>query len=92
MAVILTAAIVHFAQWPVATIGSKFGGIPTGLPGWHFPSVSLEAMRVLMGPAFTIAALGAIESLLSAMVADGKADTRQDPNQEQIGHGKANNF
>jgi SulP family sulfate permease len=92
MAVILTAAIVHFAQWPVATIGSKFGGIPTGLPGWHFPSVSLEAMRLLMGPAFTIAALGAIESLLSAMVADGMADTRHDPNQELIGQGIANIF
>ena len=74
----------------MATIGSKFGGIPSGLPGWHFPAISLDAMRVLMGPAFTIAALGAIESLLSAMVADGMADTRHDPNQELIGQGIAN--
>jgi SulP family sulfate permease len=90
VAVILTAFVVYFAHWPVATIGSKFGGIPSGLPGWHIPAISLDAMRVLMGPAFTIAALGAIESLLSAMVADGMADTRHDPNQELIGQGIAN--
>ena len=90
IAVILTALVVYFAHWPIATIGSKFGGIPSGLPGWHFPTVSLDAMRLLMGPAFTIAALGAIESLLSAMVADGMADTRHDPNQELIGQGIAN--
>jgi SulP family sulfate permease len=88
--VVLTALLVRFAGWPVATIGSKFGGIPAGLPGWHFPAVSLDAMRELMAPAFTIAALGAIESLLSAMVADGMADTRHDPNQELIGQGIAN--
>ena len=78
------------AGWPVATIGSKFGEIPSGWPGWHFPDVSLDAMRQLMAPAFTIAALGAIESLLSAMVADGMAETRHDPNQELIGQGIAN--
>jgi SulP family sulfate permease len=90
VAVVLTALVAYLAHWPVATIGSKFGGIPSGLPGWHFPAVSLEAMRQLMGPAFTIAALGAIESLLSAMVADGMAETRHDPNQELIGQGIAN--
>src|SRR3954468_20616907 len=90
IAVILTALVVWFTHWPVATIGSKFGGIPSGVPGWHYPAISLDAMRVLMGPAFTIAALGAIESLLSAMVADGMADTRHDPNQELIGQGIAN--
>ena len=90
IAVIVTALVAYFAHWPIATIGSKFGGIPSGLPGWHFPAISLEAMRMLMGPAFTIAALGAIESLLSAMVADGMADTRHDPNQELIGQGIAN--
>ena len=90
VAVVLTALVVYFAGWPVATIGSKFGGIASGLPGWHFPEISLEAMRQLMAPAFTIAALGAIESLLSAMVADGMAETRHDPNQELIGQGIAN--
>ena len=90
VAVVLTALVVYFAGWPVATIGSKFGGIASGWPGWHFPDVSLDAMRQLMAPAFTIAALGAIESLLSAMVADGMAETRHDPNQELIGQGIAN--
>ena len=90
VAVILTVLVVYFAGWPVATIGSKFGGIPLGFPGWHLPEISLDAMRQLMVPAFTIAALGAIESLLSATVADGMAETRHDPNQELIGQGIAN--
>jgi SulP family sulfate permease len=90
IAVTATALAAYFAHLPVATIGSRFGEIPAGFPGWHFPSVSLETMRQLMGPAFTIAALGAIESLLSATVADGIAETRHDPNQELIGQGIAN--
>ena len=57
VAVIVTALLAYFAHWPIATIGSKFGGIPSGFPGWHFPAISLDAMRLLMGPAFTIAAL-----------------------------------
>jgi SulP family sulfate permease len=90
VAVVAATLVAYFAEWPVATIDSKFGGIPAGLPGWHFPAVSLDSMRELMGPAFTIAALGAIESLLSAMVADGMTDTRHDPNQELIAQGVAN--
>jgi sulfate permease, SulP family len=90
VAVIAATLVSYFAGWEVATIGSKFGGIPSGLPGWHFPEVSLDAMRDLMGPAFTIAALGAIESLLSAMVADGMTDTRHNPNQELVAQGLAN--
>ncbi len=88
--VVLATLVAYFADWPVATIGSKFGGIPAGLPGWHFPEISLDAMRTLMGAAFTIAALGAIESLLSAMVADGMTDSRHNPNQELIAQGLAN--
>jgi SulP family sulfate permease len=90
VAVVLAACVAYFAGWPVATIGSRFGGLSSGWPGFHFPAVSLEAMRQLMPAAFTIAALGAIESLLSAMVADGMAETRHDPNQELIGQGIAN--
>ncbi|MFL6588695.1 MAG: SulP family inorganic anion transporter [Chthoniobacterales bacterium] len=90
VAVGLAAIIARFAHLPVATIASRFGGIPAGLPGLHFPMLSLDVMRDLMGPAFTIAALGAIESLLSATVADGMAETRHDPNQELIGQGIAN--
>ena len=76
IAVIVATLTAHFLGWSVTTIGSKYGGIPSGLPGMHFPMVSLDAMRTLMGAAFTIASLGAIESLLSAMVADGMTDTR----------------
>jgi SulP family sulfate permease len=90
VAVALATAVAYVAGWPVATITTRFGGIPAGLPGLHFPAVSLEAMRDLMGPAFTIATLGAIESLLSAMVADGMTDTRHDPNQELLAQGIAN--
>lgn len=92
VAVGAAALVAYFGHLPVATISSNFGGIATGFPGWHFPDISLETMRQLMGPAFTIAALGAIESLLSAMVADGMAETRHDPNQELIGQGIANIF
>ena len=90
VAVVATTALVAWLGWPVATIASKFGGIPAGLPGFHFPPVSLELIRQMMAPAFTIAALGGIESLLSATVADGMADTRHDSNQELIGQGLAN--
>jgi SulP family sulfate permease len=90
IAVLATTALAAWLGWPVATVGSKFGGIPAGLPGWHFPAVSLEALRELMSPAFTIAALGAIESLLSATVADGMTDTRHDSDQELLGQGLAN--
>ena len=90
IAVVIAAAVARFAELPVATIGTRFGGIPAGFPGLQLPFGSLETMRQLMGAAFTIAALGAIESLLSATVADGMAETRHDPNQELIGQGIAN--
>lgn len=74
----------------VATIGSAFGGIPQGLPSWHVPQVTLARVIELIGPAFAVAMLGAIESLLSAVVADGMAGTRHDSNQELVGQGIAN--
>jgi SulP family sulfate permease len=74
----------------VATIGSSFGGIPQGLPVLSLPEITLSRVIDLIGPAFTIAMLGAIESLLSAMVADGMAGTKHDSNQELIGQGVAN--
>ena len=74
----------------VKTIGSAFGSIPQGLPELVVPSFSWEKAIELIGPAFTIAMLGAIESLLSAVVADGMAGTRHDSNQELIGQGLAN--
>jgi SulP family sulfate permease len=81
-------AIFHFAG--VSTIGSTFGGIPQGLPSLTLPTVTPARIVELIGPAFTIAMLGAIESLLSAVVADGMAGTRHDANQELVGQGIAN--
>ncbi len=74
----------------VVTIGSAFGGIPQGLPSFGLPEVTTARVIELIGPAFTIAMLGAIESLLSAVVADGMAGTKHDSNQELIGQGIAN--
>jgi len=90
-AVVTGTVLVAVLGWDdVATIASKFGAFPTGFPGLQVPVVSLQMVRDLAGPAFTIAALGAIESLLSATVADGMADTRHDSNAELIGQGLAN--
>ena len=86
-ATVLTAVL----QVPgVATIGSAFGGIPIGLPTMEAPDLTVSQVISLLGPAFTIAMLGAIESLLSAVVADGMAGTKHDSNQELIGQGIAN--
>ena len=90
VAVILCTLLTQLFHLPISTIQSKFGPIPGGWPGWHMPEFSLDLMREMMMPAFTIAALGAIESLLSAMVADGLADTRHDSNQELMAQGIAN--
>lgn len=76
----------------VATIGSTFGEIPQSLPQFAMPDVDFSKFIALLGPAFTIALLGAIESLLSAMVADGMSGTKHDSNQELIGQGVANIF
>lgn len=74
----------------VATIGSVFGEIPRSLPAPQWPEITLTQVIALIGPAFAIAMLGAIESLLSAVVADGMSGTRHDSNQELIGQGIAN--
>ncbi len=85
-----TAAVVLLDLQSVATLGSAFGGIPATLPLPALPEVSFAQIVTLIGPAFTIAMLGAIESLLSAVVADGMAGTRHDANQELVGQGLAN--
>jgi SulP family sulfate permease len=91
VAMLFATGVQAVCQFPgVATIGSAFGGIPRSLPGLHWPDLSLAEVLQLVGPAFTIALLGAIESLLTAVVADGMTGTRHNPNQELIGQGAAN--
>ncbi len=87
---VLATAAVASLDLPVETIGSRFGGIPTGLPPIALPDLSWDTARNLIGPAVTIALLGAIESLLCARVADGMIDDRHDPNQELMAQGVAN--
>lgn len=74
----------------VPTIGSVFGELPRGLPSFEWPQITVTRMLELIGPAFAIAMLGAIESLLSAVVADNMSGTRHNSNQELIGQGLAN--
>lgn len=85
-----TTALNALLQWPVATIGSRFGGIPRGLPEIGLTTISPSLIGSLISPALTIALLGAIESLLSARVADGQTGDRHNPNQELMAQGVAN--
>lgn len=85
-----TVIAVLFYPTQVATIGTVFGGIPQSLPGLHFPNITWEKIVVLLQPAFVIAMLGGIESLLSAVVSDGMTGTRHHSNRELIGQGIAN--
>ena len=90
VALVLGTLAVALLQLPVETIGSKFGGIPQGLPKFHAPALSWENIQHLFQPAMTIALLAAIESLLCAVVADGMVDDRHDSNQELMAQGLAN--
>lgn len=91
VAMALATGLHWWFEFPgVATIGTAFGGIPHTLPSLQLPVVDFTTIVQLIGPAFTIALLGAIESLLSATVVDGMAGTRHDSNQELIGQGIAN--
>ena len=91
IAMVAATAVQAFGHFEgVATIGSAFGGIPRELPGLSWPTLPLNAYLQLVGPAFAIALLGAIESLLTAVVADGMTGARHDSNQELIGQGIAN--
>ena len=88
VAATVVSAVFHPAG--VATIGSVFGGIPRGLPPLTLPHLSWSTVLELVQPAIAVALLGAIESLLSATVADGMMGTRHNPNQELVGQGIAN--
>ena len=84
-----TGAAIAFGL-DVATIGSRFGGIPSGLPHFQVPRFQPGLILTLLSPAFTVAMLGAIESLLSAVVADRMGGGRHNPNTELFAQGAAN--
>jgi SulP family sulfate permease len=90
VAILLATVAVQLLNLPVETIGSRFGAVPTTLPAPHLPAVSWQKIVSLVSPAVTIALLGAIESLLSAVVADGMLRTRHRSNMELIAQGAAN--
>lgn len=92
IAILVSTVIVHIFQLPVETIGSRFHSIPSSLPAPAFPRIDLAEIRKLIQPAFTIALLGGIESLLSAMVADGMTGGKHRSNTELIAQGVANIF
>jgi SulP family sulfate permease len=90
VALVITAGVVGVFDLPVDTIGSRFGVIDMSFPAPSIPAIAFADLRNLVGPAFTIAILGAIESLLSAMVADGMTGGRHRSNMELIAQGVAN--
>jgi SulP family sulfate permease len=90
VAVVLTTVAVQLLHWPVETIGTRFGEIRAGFPRLVLPTVSLGELRELVRPALTIAALGGVESLLSAVVADGMIGGRHRSNMELVAQGVAN--
>ena len=90
IAILVTTAAVSWLSLPVETIGSRFGSIPSSLPPPVIPQFDFATIKVLIQPAFTIALLGGIESLLSAVVADGMTGGRHRSNMELVAQGAAN--
>ena len=91
VALVTLTLFAYFIHLPIETIGSRFGGIPRGLPVFALPDFSWETVRLLIAPTVTIALLGAVESLLCARVADQVSGLpRHNPNQELMAQGVAN--
>jgi SulP family sulfate permease len=90
VAILVVTAVVQLSGIPVATVGSQFGSVPNTIPLPRLPAVSWQTITQLFSPALTIAILGAIESLLSAVVADGMLRTRHRSNMELMAQGTAN--
>jgi SulP family sulfate permease len=90
VALLLSTVLVAVFHLPIETIGSKFGGIPQGLPHFVAPSFHAEHILPLLPSAFTVALLAAVESLLSAVVADGMSGDRHNSNVELVAQGFAN--
>jgi SulP family sulfate permease len=88
----VVAAYFHLEDkpWNIQTLGSAFGTMPSHLPAPHWPGLPFDEWRMLLPAAMTVAVLGAIESLLCAVVADGMIDDRHDSNQELMAQGVAN--
>jgi SulP family sulfate permease len=82
IALVFATLVTWLLNLPVETIGSKFGGIPSSLPGFSWPEFSWDSARFLLMPTLTLTLLGAIESLLCARIADGMIGDRHNPNQE----------
>jgi len=91
-ALFIGTALVAIFKLPVETIGTRFGGIPSGLPHLRLPQFHADLIRPLLSPAITVAMLGAIESLMSAVVSDRMSGTKHNPNVELVGQGVANIF
>lgn len=90
VAILLVTAFVHLLHIPVETIGSRFGEVPSTFPAPVVPAVTWQTVSSMFSPAVTIALLGGIESLLSAVVSDGMIRSRHRPNMELIAQGAAN--
>ena len=90
VALLLGTAAVALFKLPAETIGTRFHGIPSGLPHLVIPKFRVDLIHGLLGPAFTVAMLGAIESLLSAVVSDRMSNDRHNPNVELVAQGVAN--
>ncbi|NTV45099.1 MAG: sulfate permease [Chlorobiales bacterium] len=90
IALVIATIVVEIFNLPVDTIGSRFGGVPNSLPTPHVPEISWALVREMISPAVTIAILGSIESLLSAVVADGMTGTKHRSNMELIAQGASN--
>ncbi len=90
VALVLGTLAVWIFKLPVETIGTRFNGIPSGLPHLHIPVFRTDLIHGLLGPAMTVAMLGAIESLMSAVVSDRMSNDRHNPNVELVAQGVAN--
>lgn len=92
VAIVVTTAIAYFAKLPVNTIGSVYGKLNSAFPSFHIPSITMNLIQQMISPAFTIAVLATIESLLSAVVSDGMIGDTHKSNAELIGQGLGNIF
>ena len=90
LALVTGTVVATVAGLQIDTIGTRFGGIPAGLPAFHLPKFRPDLILHLLSPTLTVAMLGAIESLMSAVVADKLAGTKHNSNVELFGQGIAN--